>query len=184
MTSRETLTGFLDPPDPLAAAAAAGVQPGVVTWSRTPVPADWLIDGEDEGRIDAHRAAHVEGRSSEAVVRYGAGIAASHVVDRLLALGALAEETGRLAAVRLMPAEGTDGRPGSWGVEDLAVTAVARLALGDGPLIRVDWRLVGAAAAQVAASFGATDWQIPPDDTADPDHLAAAIGCRAQERTS
>jgi hypothetical protein len=184
MTTRDTLIGFLDPPDPLAAAAAAGVEPGVITWSRAPAPAKWLVDDEDEGAIDAHHAAHADGRSSEAVVRYGAGIAPAHVVDRLLALGTLSRQTGRLAAVRLMPAEGTDGRPGSWGVEDLAVTAVARLALSDGPLIRVDWRLVGAAAAQVAASFGATDWQIPADDTADPDHLAAAIGCTAEERTA
>ena len=182
MTTRETLIGFLDPPDPLA--AASGVESAtVVTWSRAPAPPEWLVDDGDEGTIEAHRSAHADGHPSEAVVRYGAGIAPSQVVDRLLALGELSKESGHLAVVRLMPAEGTDARPGSWGVEDLAVTAVARLALADGPLLRVDWRRVGAAAAQVAASFGATDWQIPPNDTADPDHLAAAIGCRAQERT-
>lgn len=159
MRTRDELIGFLDPPDPVGAAVALGRPAGgVITWSRA------------TGGDHAH----------EEVVTYGAGIAAEAVVDRLQEIAA---QNRAATAVRLVPAEGDDGRPGSWGVEDLAVAAVARMALPDVVAVRVDWRSVGAAAAQIAAAFGATDWVIPADDTCDPAHLAAAIGCTAKERT-
>ena len=170
--------------DPMGAARAVGAGPGaIVTWTRSPAPAEWLVDEAEEGAIAAHRAAHAEGRRSEAIVRYGAGVPPEDVARRLEELGALAAETGLLMAVRPVPAEGGVRRPGSWGYEDLVVIAAARLAAPDVPWIRPDWRRLGPAACQLAVAFGATDWVIPADDRTDPAWLAAAVGAEARERT-
>jgi hypothetical protein len=178
------LLALLRDTDPMRAAQAAGAGPGaVVTWTRAPAPADWLVDEESEGAVDAHRDAHRDGRRSEAVVRYGAGVAHEDVAARLEALGALSAETGLLMAVRPVPAEGDARRPGSWGYEDLLVIAAARLAAPDVPWIRPDWRRLGPAACQLAVAFGATDWRIPEGDRTDPEWLASAVGAEARERT-
>ena len=92
---------------------------------------------------------------------------------------ALAAETGLLRAVCPVPGDGTEDRPGSWGVEDLTVVAVCRLALPEGVAVRPHWRRLGPAACQVAVAFGATGWRIPEDDRADAAHLAAAVGAEA-----
>jgi hypothetical protein len=100
------------------------------------------------------------------------------VADRLLAI---ADAGTAVRAVHLVPGPDSDTRPGSWGVEDLLVTAVARRVLPDVP-IRVDWRSLGAPACQVAVSFGASEWIVPDGDDTDPDHLAEAVGARAVTR--
>lgn len=181
--NRDVLIDLLRSGDPLAAARVAVPEPpGEVTYTREAPPADWLVDGDEEGSVEAHRAAHRDGRPSEAIVRYGAGVDAETVADRLVALGELAAETGLLRAVTLVPAEGSGARPGSWGVEDLTVVAAARAALPGVPWIRASWERIGPGAAQVAVAFGATDWRIPAGDDTDVDHLAAAVGCRAVPR--
>ncbi len=180
---RDQLITLIADADPLAAARVAGVaQGGTVTFAHGPDPAGWLVDGEDEGAIDAHRAAHAEGRPSVAVVRYGAGAAPEAIADRLLALAALAEATGLLRAVVPVPGEGGANRPGSWGVEDLVVIAAARAVLPAQVAVRPCWPRIGAPGAQVAAAFGATDWQIPDEDPNDPVRLAAAVGRTAVPR--
>jgi aminodeoxyfutalosine synthase len=178
--SREELIALLETPDPLRAAELAGVAPGgVVTYSRTPAPAEWFRDGDHEELVEAHRAAHAAGIPSEAVVAYGAGIPAAHTVDRLIALADLAARTGLLRAVCPVPGEGTASRPGSWGVEDLVVIGLARYLMPPDTLVRPDWVHLGAAASQIAVAFGATDWQLPEDDTTDVDWLVSAVGYRA-----
>lgn len=180
---RDQLIDLIAAADPLAAARAAGVAPGgSVTFAHGPDPEDWLVDGEAEGALDAHRAAHAAGRPSVAVIAYGAGTAAEGVADRLLALAALARETGLLRAVVPVPGEGSSARPGSWGVEDLVVVAAARAVLPDAVAVRPCWPRLGAPGAQVAVAFGATDWQIPADDDNDPARLAAAVGRTAVPR--
>gem|GEM_PF-558469 len=181
--TRDDLLALLAARDPLRAARAAGVgPPATVTVSRDPAPEGWLVDGDTEGEVAAHRRAHRDGRPSEAAVRYGDGVGPAHTADRLLALRALSEETGLLRAVTMVPGEGGGRRPGSWGVEDLTAVAVARLALPGVPWIRVDWRRVGPAAAQVALSFGVTDWLVPAGDETDVAHLAGAVGCAVVAR--
>jgi len=106
-------------------------------------------------------------------IRYGAGTTPGEVADQLLAVAA--------RAVHLVPGADAPDRPGSWGTEDLLVTAVARRLLPDMP-IRPDWRALGAGACQVAVAFGADEWVIPTDDPSDPDHLAEAVGARAVAR--
>jgi len=181
--NRDALVALLATPDPLRAAELAGVAPGgVVTYSRTPVPSDWFVDTHGEQPVADHRAAHAAGTPSVALVTYGAGIPAAQSVDRLIALGELARETVLLRAVSPTPAAGNASRPGSWGVEDLAVIALARCVLPDATLVRPDWIQLGPAASQIAVAFGATDWQIPADDATDAEWLAGAVGYRAVAR--
>lgn len=175
--SAARLAELLRARDPLAAARAAGVQPcGEVTVERGPAPAGWLVDGDHEGSVEQHRAAHASGRPSEAALAYGAGHRPEAVAERLAALAALAAETGLLRAVCPVPADGTGERPGSWGVEDLTVIAACRLALPSEVAVRPHWRRLGPGACQIAVSFGATGWRIPDDDRTDAVGLAAAVG--------
>jgi 2-iminoacetate synthase ThiH len=175
----EAIAELLRARDPLAAARAAGVRPsGEVVVERGPAPAGLLVDGDEEGAIEAHEAAHARGRPSEAALAYGAGRDPREVAERLAALAALAARTGLLRAVCPVPAEGTADRPGSWGVEDLTVVAACRLALPDDVAVRPHWRRLGPAACQVAVAFGATGWRIPEDDPTDAGALAAAVGRR------
>jgi hypothetical protein len=169
--------------DPLAAARAAAAAPGgEVTVERGPAPASWLIDGDEEGAIADHEAAHARGRPSEAAVAYGAGRDPGAVAQRIDALARLAGRTGLLRAVCPVPGEGTPARPGSWGVEDLTVIAACRLAMPEGVAVRPHWGRLGPAACQVAVAFGATGWRVPADEAADTAHLAAAVGARAVAR--
>ena len=181
--TRDELIALLETPDPLRAAELSGVTPGgVVTYTRTPSPAEWFRDTDDEAPVADHRAAHADGIPSEAIVRYGAGVSAAHTVDRLLALAELAEQTGLLRAVSPAPGEGTPLRPGSWGVEDLVVIGMARHVLPDDVQVRPDWTHLGPAASQIAVAFGATDWQLPEEDTTDVAWLVGAVGYRAVPR--
>ena len=153
-----------------------------VTWTRSPAPSDWLVDGDVESPIADHAAAHRAEVPSEAAVAYGAGVAPEAVAERLLALAELSRRHGLLRAVCPVPAEGDARRPGSWGVEDLAVIAACRLALPDDVAVRPHWRRLGPAACQIAVAFGATGWRIPADDRADAAGLAAAVGAEAVTR--
>lgn len=180
MRDRAEIIGALTAGRPLALAPDEAVTE--VTWTRSPAPGDWHLDGEQETPLDAHRAAHDDGRPSEAVVRYGAGSDPASIADRLVGLAELSARTGLLRAVCPVPGTGDSSRPGSWGVEDLSMIAIARRVMPEVPWIRPSWRLLGPAACQVAVGFGANDWSIPEDDATDPGHLAAAIGCRAVER--
>jgi 2-iminoacetate synthase ThiH len=85
-------------------------------------------------------------------------------------------------AICPVPAEGGSDRPGSWGVEDLTVVAVARAACPEVPWIRPHWGRLGAATCQVATAFGANDWVIPEGESADPQLLAEAVGRVAVRR--
>jgi hypothetical protein len=181
--NRAMLVDLLETPDPLRAAALARVEPGgIVTYSRAPAPAGWLVDTDGEQSIGAHRSAHAAGTPSVAIVAYGAGIPVAQTVDRLLALADLAHETGLLRAVSPVPEDGDADRPGSWGVEDLVVIALARYLMPPGTLVRPDWIRIGSAASQIAVAFGASDWQIPPEDPTDVARLADAVGYRAVAR--
>lgn len=151
---RAGIIALLDARDPLA--AAEGVRPTTeVHWTRAP--------GDDEG---------------VQVLRYGAGTTSEQVADRLLEIAGMAD----VRTVHLVPGADTPERPGSWGNEDLLVTAVTRRVLPH-VAIRPDWPAIGGPACQVAVSFGADEWVIPADDTdADPDRLARAVGARAVAR--
>ena len=174
---RERLVALLRAGDPIAAARVASLAPErrlAVTRGRE--AEDVLIDGDVEGALADHRAAHAAGRPSEAAVAYGAGTSPERIAERIDALAALARETGLLRAVCPVPSEGDSDRPGSWGVEDLTVIAVCRLALPERVGIRPHWRRLGPAMCQVSLAFGASEWLIPADDPVDPAHLAEGVG--------
>ena len=174
---RARLVALLAAGDPIAAARAAGTDPGRrLAVSRGDGGGDLLVDGDVEGTIAAHRAAHAAGRASEAAVAYGDGTTPEGVAARIDGLAALARETGLLRAVCPVPGEGDSRRPGSWGVEDLTVIAVCRLALPDGVGVRPHWRRLGPAMCQVAVAFGASEWLIPEDEPIDAVHLARSVG--------
>jgi hypothetical protein len=179
----ERLAALLRAADPIAAARAAGIAPGgEIAWTRGPDPTGWLVDGDAERPVAEHRAAHAAGRPSVAALAYGRGADPDRIAARLHALALIAAETGLLRAVCPVPGEGAAGRPGSWGVEDLTVVAVCRLALPDDVRVRPHWRLLGAGACQVAAAFGADEWVLPAGSADDPPHLAEAVGRRAVAR--
>jgi len=179
--NRDALVAMLRGRDPLA--AASELAPDVdVTFARGAASADGrLVDGDRERPIGEHRAAHAEGRPSEAVVRYGEGVDVEHVADRLLELAALARETGLLRAVCPVPADGVR-TPGSWGVEDLTVVVAARGVLDPSVRVRPSWARLGAQTCCVAIAFGADDLLVPDDDPVDVPALVATVGRRAVPR--
>jgi hypothetical protein len=179
--SREEIEALLRAGDPLEAARAAGVTPGGGVAVVREGEVGRLADGDLEGAIDEHRAAHAAGRPSEAAVAYGAGHDPAAVAGRIADLAALARETGMLRAVCPVPAEGRPERPGSWGVEDLTVIAACRLAMPSGVEVRPHWVRLGAAACQIAVAFGATEWLIPAGDASEPEHLAAGVGATVRQ---
>jgi len=182
--TREELIEVLAGHDPIAAGkrAAGSAVSRTVTYSREAPPDDWLIDGEREGTLAEHAAAHRAGTTTEAVVAYGAEHSPEQVADRLRGLAELAARSDLLAAACPIPDEGDHRRPGSWGVEDLSVIAATRLSLPGVRWIRPSWRLLGAPACQIAVAFGANDWRVPADDLTDLEYLASAVGARAVER--
>jgi hypothetical protein len=178
--TREELQAMLRGRD--AVAIAAGLTSvREVTYTRSGPPDAWLIDGDAEQPITAHRKAHTEGRPSEAAVLYGEDVPPEHTADRLLELATLARETGLLRAVCPIPAAGVR-TPGSWGVEDLTVIAAARRTLDPSVRVRPSWTRLGAQTCAVALAFGADDLAVPVDDPTDVDLLARSAGRVAVER--
>ncbi len=176
--TRDTLVAALRARDPLSVAAAPAPAVAVL---RTAAHPDWLIDDEVELPVQQHRDAHAQGRPSVATVVYGEGIDAETVADRMLALAALAAETGLLRAVCPVPAAGVR-TPGSWGVEDLTVIAAARRLFDPTVRVRPSWERLGAQTCGVALAFGADELVVPPDERTDVAALAAAVGRRVAER--
>jgi len=150
--TREQIIAMLDARDPFAAAQGIA-PPRQVTWMRGPADPEGV-----------------------ATVRYGAGTTHAQIADRLIEIAA---DCTAVRAVQLVPGADEPGRPGSWGVEDLLVTAVARRVLPASVAIRPDWETLGAPACQVALAFGAGEWVIPAGDDTDLQHLAEAVGARA-----
>ena len=182
--TRAELIEMLSGHDPVAAGkrASSSSNERIVTYTREDPPPEWLVDGEREGSLADHAAAHQAGTTTEAVIAYGARHSPEQVAERLLGLAELAARFGLLAAACPVPDEGDRLRPGSWGVEDLSVIAATRVCLPQVNWIRPSWLLLGPQACQVAVAFGATDWRLPADDQTDVPSLAAAVGARAVQR--
>lgn len=172
--TRDELVALLRERDALSAAAGLTMTDAVRV-TRAGDPGDWLTDGDDERLVEEHRRAHREGRPSVATVTYGEGIDAQVTADRMLALAALATETGMLRAVCPVPAPGVR-TPGSWGVEDLTVVAAARRVFDPSVRIRPSWERLGAQTCGVTLAFGADELMVPADERSDVAALAASVG--------
>lgn len=178
--TRDALVALLRGRDALAAAIGLTLADAVGV-ARTGDPADWLVDGAVEGPLDAHRRAHADGRPIVATILYGEGVDAIATADRMLALAALAGETGMLRAVCPVPAPGVR-TPGSWGVEDLTVIAAARGVFDVSVRVRPSWERLGAQTCGVTLAFGADELVVPADDRTDVAALATAVGRQVVQR--
>lgn len=114
-----------------------------------------------EAWLDVHRQAHRLGLPTNATMLYGHVETPANRVDHLLALRALQDETGGLAAfipLSFHPA-GTQlaDLPGPTACDDLRTMAVSRLLLDNVPHVKAFWVMLTPDLAQVALRFGADD---------------------------
>ncbi|RKQ84690.1 aminofutalosine synthase MqnE [Brockia lithotrophica] len=135
--------------------------------------------------LEIHRIAHGMGIRSNASILYGTIERPEHVVDHLLRLRELQDETGGfdaffgfafhpentpLARERAFPRETS-------GMYDLRILATARLLLDNFAHIRVLWMMTGLKLAQVALYFGADDI----DGTVIEEHIIHDAGSEAPQ---
>jgi len=135
--------------------------------------------------LEIHRIAHGMGIRSNASILYGTIERPEHVVDHLLRLRELQDETGGfdaffgfafhpentpLARERAFPRETS-------GMYDLRILATARLLLDNFAHIRVFWMMTGLKLAQVALYFGADDI----DGTVIEEHIIHDAGSEAPQ---
>lgn len=116
-----------------------------------------------EGWLEIMRAAHELGLRSNATMLYGHIETAEEVIEHLVRLRELQDETGGFLAFiplafhpRHTPLEG-EIPAGTTAFQDLRAIAIARLMLDNFPHVKVFWIMVGLKLAQVALSFGADD---------------------------
>ncbi len=131
--------------------------------------------------LDVMRTAHRLGIHSNATLLYGHIEQPEEVVDHLLRLRDLQDEThGFLAFIPLAfhPAntelEGLAG-PSAW--DELRMLAVSRLLLDNIPHLKVFWIMVGLKVAQLALGFGADD----VDGTVAEERITHAAGAQTPE---
>ncbi|MBT9253658.1 MAG: hypothetical protein BLITH_0290 [Brockia lithotrophica] len=135
--------------------------------------------------LEIHKVAHGMGIRSNASILYGTIERPEHVVDHLLRLRELQDETGGfdaffgfafhpentpLARERAFPRETS-------GMYDLRLLATARLLLDNFAHIRVLWMMTGLKLAQVALYFGADDI----DGTVLEEHIIHDAGSEAPQ---
>ncbi len=138
-----------------------------------------------EGWLEVMRTAHELGIRSNATMLYGHLEQPEEIVDHLLRLRALQDETGGFLAfipLAFHPGNtalaGTATGPSAW--EELRILAVSRLLLDNVPHLKVFWIMVGLKLAQVALGFGADD----VDGTVAEEKITHAAGARTPESLS
>nr|WP_284421350.1 hypothetical protein [Streptomyces albus] len=123
-------------PSSLTARPAAGPEPSWEEWARV------------------QRLAHRRGLTTPCTLPYGHTEEPADLVDHLLRLRELQDETGGFRV--LLPLR-HPGPRGATGAEILKTFAVARLVLDNVPHVAVDWALHGAQTAQLALQHGADE---------------------------
>lgn len=113
-----------------------------------------------EGWLDIHRKIHSRGIKSNATMLYGHFETTEHIIDHLLKIRSLQEETGGFSAfipLRFIP-DNTPLKVTPKGAQyDLLVMALSRLILDNVPHLKAYWVSISPEVAQVALSFGADD---------------------------
>lgn len=111
--------------------------------------------------LEIHRIAHRLGINSNATMLYGHIETDEELIEHLLALRDLQDETGGFLAFVPLAFHSKNTHlsalPATTGFKDLKVLAVARLMLDNFSHIRLLWSYVGENMAQVALSFGVDD---------------------------
>lgn len=137
-----------------------------------------------EGWLEVMRTAHRLGIHSNATLLYGHIEQPEEIVDHLLRLRELQDETrGFLAFIPLAfhPANTQlDALTGPSAWEELRMIAVSRLLLDNFPHIKVFWIMVGLKVAQLALGFGADD----VDGTVAEERITHAAGAHTPESLS
>ncbi|MCD1259791.1 aminofutalosine synthase MqnE [Paenibacillus athensensis] len=134
-----------------------------------------------------HRKTHSLGMKSNASILYGHIEQPEHVVDHLIRLRELQDETGGFQAFFGFAFHPTNTKLAeefkltgeTTGYYDLKMLAVARLMLDNIPHIRAFWMAIGLKMAQVALSFGADDL----DGTVMEEQIIHAAGNAATQMT-
>jgi aminodeoxyfutalosine synthase len=111
--------------------------------------------------LDVMRTAHSVGLKSNATMLYGHVETAEELVDHMLQLREVQDETGGFNAfipLSFQPANtGLSGLPGPTGFDDLRVLAVGRLVLDNFRHVKAFWINIGLKLAQVSLAFGVND---------------------------
>lgn len=114
-----------------------------------------------ERYLEIHRIAHQNGVRTNCTMLYGHIEQPRHVVDHLLRLRALQDETGGencFIPLAFNPSNTEmSNLPGPTGWYDLKIAAVARLLLDNIPYIKSYWVMISPRIAQISLSFGAND---------------------------
>jgi len=114
-----------------------------------------------EAWLDVMRTAHGLGLRSNATMLYGHVETPEEVVDHLLRLRELQDETGGFNAfipLSFQPANTQlDDLPGPTGVDDLLMLAAGRLVLDNFRHVKAFWINIGLKLAQVSLAFGVDD---------------------------
>jgi aminodeoxyfutalosine synthase len=122
-----------------------------------------LCKGKMSGEryLEIHRTAHQLGIRTTCTMLYGHIEEPRHVVDHMLKLRALQDETGGETAFIPLAFHPTNTElahlPGPTGYYDLKIIAVARLLLDNIKAIKSYWVMISPRIAQVSLSFGAND---------------------------
>jgi len=138
-----------------------------------------------DGWLEVMRAAHPLGIRSNCTMLYGHIETPAEVVDHLLRLRELQDETGGFLAfipLALHP-ENTQlaGQvAGPSAMDHLRVLAASRLLLDNIPHVKTFWIMVGLKLAEIALSFGADD----VDGTVVEENITHAAGARTPEALS
>lgn len=116
-----------------------------------------------------HRQAHRAGISTNATILYGHIESWEHRIDHLDRLRALQDETGGFNAFIPLKYRSRNNPMSGIGevsvVEDMRMTALARIYLDNFPHIKAYWPMFGKTTAQIALAFGADDMDGTIDDS-------------------
>jgi aminodeoxyfutalosine synthase len=139
-----------------------------------------------DGWLETVRTAHELGLRSNATMLYGHIETAEEVIEHLLRLRDLQDETGGFLAFIPLAFHPQHTQlhgevpPGTTAFQDLRAIAIARLMLDNFPHVKVFWIMVGLKLAQVALSFGADDI----DGTVIEERITHAAGAETPEALS
>jgi aminodeoxyfutalosine synthase len=132
--------------------------------------------------LEVMRAAHRLGIRSNCTMLYGHIERDEEIIDHLLRLRSLQDETGGFLAFIPLAFHPDNTQlegslPGPSAVEKLRIFAVSRLMLDNIPHVKAFWIMVGLRLAQVALSFGADDL----DGTVAGERITHAAGAETPE---
>ncbi len=111
--------------------------------------------------LDVHRTAHRLGLRSNATMLYGHVETPEEIVDHMVHIRRLQDETGGFLTfipLRFQPRNTRLDGVMCTGLKDLRVHAVSRIYLDNVPHIKAYWTMLGVKTAQVMLQFGADDF--------------------------